>query len=57
MCPSRRGSPDLSETPLGILAPSFTDPSQTPRYLERLREEFTRKKIVPPSVGNVYQIS
>lgn len=57
MCPSRRGSPDLSETPLGILAPSFTASSQTPRYLERFREEFTRKKIVPPSVGKVYQIS
>jgi len=30
---------------------------ETLRYLERLREEFTRKKIVPPSVGKVYQIS
>ena len=29
----------------------------TLRYLEQLREEFTRKEIVPPSVGKVYQIS
>ena len=31
--------------------------AETMRYLERLREEFTRKKIAPPSVGKVYQIS
>ena len=31
--------------------------AETLRYLERLREEFTRKKIVPPLVGKVYQIS
>jgi YgiT-type zinc finger domain-containing protein len=31
--------------------------AETLRYLERLREEFTRKKIVPPSVGKVYEIS
>ncbi len=30
---------------------------ETLRYIEQLREEFTRKKIVPPSVGKVYQIS
>ena len=29
----------------------------TLRDLERLREEFTRKKIVPPPVGKVYHIS
>jgi YgiT-type zinc finger domain-containing protein len=27
------------------------------RYLERLREEFARKEMVPLSVGKVYQIS
>ena len=27
------------------------------RYIEQLREEFTQKKIVQPSVGKVYQIS
>ena len=32
-------------------------PVETLRYIERVREEFTRKKIVPPSVGKVYQIS
>jgi hypothetical protein len=31
--------------------------TETLRYLERLREEFTRKEIVPVSVGKVYQIS
>jgi YgiT-type zinc finger domain-containing protein len=31
--------------------------AETLRYLERLREEFMRKKIVPPSVGKVYEIS
>jgi YgiT-type zinc finger domain-containing protein len=31
--------------------------AETLRYLEHLKEEFTRKKIVPPSVGKVYQIS
>jgi YgiT-type zinc finger domain-containing protein len=31
--------------------------AETLRYLERLRDEFTRKKIVPPSVGKVYEIS
>lgn len=31
--------------------------TETLRYLERLREEFTRKEIVPLSVGKVYQIS
>ena len=29
----------------------------TLRYLQRLREEFARKEIVPPSVGKVYEIS
>ena len=27
------------------------------RYLERRREEFTRKEIAPPLVGKVYEIS
>ena len=27
------------------------------RYIEQLREEFMRKRIAPPSVGKVYQIS
>ena len=31
--------------------------SDTMRYLERLRDEFTRKEIVPPLVGKVYEIS
>jgi len=31
--------------------------AETLRYLERLKEEFSRKEIVPPSVGKVYQIS
>jgi len=31
--------------------------AETLRYIERVREEFTRKKITPPSVGKVYQIS
>ena len=30
---------------------------ETLRHLERLREEFARKEIVPPSVGKVYEIS
>jgi YgiT-type zinc finger domain-containing protein len=30
--------------------------AETLRHLERLREEFMRKKIVPPSVGKVYEI-
>ena len=30
---------------------------QTVLCLERLRDEFTRKEIVPLSVGKVYQIS
>ena len=30
---------------------------ETMRHLERLREEFARKKIIPPSVGKVYEIS
>ncbi len=31
--------------------------AETLRYLERLKEEFSRKEIVPPSVGKVYHIS
>ena len=31
--------------------------SDTMRYLERLRDEFTRKEIAPPLVGKVYEIS
>ena len=31
--------------------------SDTLRYLERLRDDFARKEIVPPSVGKVYEIS
>jgi YgiT-type zinc finger domain-containing protein len=27
------------------------------RYLERVREDFSRKAISPPSVGMVYQVS
>lgn len=27
------------------------------RYLERVRDDFVRKAIAPPSVGQVYQIS
>ena len=30
--------------------------AETLRYLERLKEEFTRQEIVPPTVGKVYQI-
>ena len=31
--------------------------SDTMRYLERLRDEFTRKEIAPALVGKVYEIS
>ena len=31
--------------------------SDTMRYLERLRDEFTRKEIAPHLVGKVYEIS
>jgi YgiT-type zinc finger domain-containing protein len=31
--------------------------AETLRYFERLKEEFTRQEIVPPTVGKVYQIS
>ena len=31
--------------------------ADTMRYLERLRDEFTRKEIAPPPVGKVYEIS
>ena len=31
--------------------------AETLRYLDRLRDEFAGKKIVPPSVGKVYEIS
>ncbi len=30
---------------------------ETMRYLERVRDDFIRKAIAPPSVGQVYQIS
>jgi len=30
--------------------------AETLRHLDRLRDEFTRKEIVPLSVGTVYQI-
>jgi len=30
--------------------------AETLRYFDRLRDEFTRKEIVPLSVGTVYQI-
>jgi hypothetical protein len=31
--------------------------AETLRHLEHLKDEFTRKKIAPRSVGKVYQIS
>jgi YgiT-type zinc finger domain-containing protein len=31
--------------------------SEVVRHLERVREDFAQKAIVPPSVGNVYQVS
>ena len=31
--------------------------ADTMRYLDRLRDEFTRKEIAPPLVGKVYEIS
>lgn len=31
--------------------------TETMRYLEQVRENFIRKAIAPPSVGQVYQIS
>lgn len=31
--------------------------TETMRYLERVREDFMRKAITPPSIGTVYQVS
>jgi YgiT-type zinc finger domain-containing protein len=31
--------------------------AETMRYLERVREDFIRKTIAPPSIGHVYQVS
>lgn len=31
--------------------------TETMHYLERVREDFIRKAIAPPSIGRVYQIS
>lgn len=31
--------------------------SETMRYLERVRDDFSRKAITPPSIGTVYQVS
>jgi len=31
--------------------------TETMRYLERVREDFLRKAIVPAAIGNVYQVS
>lgn len=31
--------------------------TETLRYLERVRENFARRVITPPLIGNVYQVS
>ena len=31
--------------------------TETMQYLERVREDFTRRMITPPLVGSVYQVS